>query len=152
MKRFLVFACLVFALASTSSLAKDHRLPFKQVTGAFFGLSVPNMAQSRQWYTEKLGLAVVFELASPQVTVLEGGGLIVELIHDPAATPGPVEPASQHGVFKAGFLVKDFDSAVDELRARGVTIAFGPFPAQNGQRANVLIRDNAGNLIQIFGD
>lgn len=55
-------------------------------------------------------------------------------------------------VFKAGFLVKDFDSAVDELRARGVTIAFGPFPAQNGQRANVLIRDNAGNLIQIFGD
>ena len=150
MQRFLVFACLVFA--ATPSFAKDHKLPFKPVTGAFFGVSVANMAQSVQWYSEKLGLTVVFELASPQVTVLEGGGLVVELFRDPAATPGPVEPASRHGVFKAGFLVKDFDSAVDQLRARGVTIAFGPFPAQNGQRANVLIRDNAGNLVQIFGD
>ena len=53
---------------------------------------------------------------------------------------------------EAGFVVKDFDSAVNKLRTRGVAIAFGPFPAQNGQRANVLIRDNAGNLIQVLGD
>lgn len=150
--RLLVSACLAVALAATPASAKDHELPFKPVTGAFFALSVPNMAQSVQWYSEKLGLTVTFQLASPQVTVLEGGGLVVELIRDPAATPGPPEPTAKHGVFKAGFLVKDFDSAVSELRARGVTIAFGPFPAQNGQRANVLIRDNAGNLIQVFGD
>jgi len=45
----------------------------------------------------------------------------------------------------------DFDGAVARLKARGVEIAFGPCPAREGQRANVLIRDNAGNLIQLFG-
>ena len=48
--------------------------------------------------------------------------------------------------------MKGFDSVVSQLRARGVEIAFGPFPARENQRANVLIRDNAGNLIQIFAD
>jgi hypothetical protein len=26
----------------------------------------------------------------------------------------------------------------------------GPFPAHDGQRANVIIRDNAGNYLQLF--
>jgi hypothetical protein len=28
----------------------------------------------------------------------------------------------------------------------------GPFPPRKDQRANALIQDNAGNLIQFFGD
>ena len=36
-------------------------------------------------------------------------------------------------------------------QARGAEIAFGPFPARDGQRANLIVRDNAGNLIQFFG-
>ena len=152
MKPFALVACLLVAVASPSA-AKDHALPFKPVTGAFFALSVPNMAESVQWYQEKLGLKVVMEVKTgPEVTVLEGGGLIVELIRVPDSRPRPEPSVSTLGVFKAGFLVKEYDSAVAELRARGVTIAFGPFPAQNGQRANVLIRDNAGNLIQLFAD
>jgi len=40
---------------------------------------------------------------------------------------------------------------LEVLRARWVDIAMGPFPARGGQRANVIVRDNAGNLIQLFG-
>ena len=56
-----------------------------------------------------------------------------------------------HGLFKAGVVVDDFDKTLATLRSRGVEFAFGPFPARPNQRANVLIKDNAGNLIQIFG-
>jgi hypothetical protein len=37
------------------------------------------------------------------------------------------------------------------LRTKGVQIAYGPYPAKTGQRANVIIRDIDGNLIQFFG-
>jgi len=152
-KSIVWMTCLAAALA-TPSFAKDHDLPFKPVTGAFMGLSVASMSESVQWYSQKLGLDVTLQMSQGiSVTVLEGGGLIVELIHDPAARPRAVaRPELLHGPFKAGFVVKDFEKAVEALRARGVVIAFGPFPARDGQRANVLIRDNSGNLIQIFGD
>jgi hypothetical protein len=52
---------------------------------------------------------------------------------------------------KAGFAVIDFESAVDAVRARGVEVVMGPFPARRDQRANVPLRDNSANLLQIFG-
>ena len=93
--------------------------PVFTAAGAFVALSVADMAAGVRWYTEKLGLTVV--LQEPRTngvaaTVLEGGGLIVELI-----------------------------------QARGVAFYLGPFPARPNRRANVLIKDNAGNLLQFFG-
>ena len=91
------------------------------------------------------------------VAVLEGGGLVVELIqHDRAAPLGRLVPAASdrvlvHGLFKAGIVVDDFDGTVAALRTRAVEIAFGPFPKRPNQRANLILRDNAGNLIQILG-
>ena len=135
--------------------------PFESVTGAFFALSVADVASSSRWYSEKLGLEVVMEVpradGQPGVIVLEGGGLIVELIeHDQARPLSGLDPGRDarlvHGVFKVGFVVADFDETMARLRDRGVEIAYGPFPESAGQRANVLIRDNAGNLIQIFGE
>ena len=134
---------------------------FESVTGSFFALSVTDVASSSRWYSEKLGLEVVMEMPGtdeqPGVVVLEGGGLIVELIeHDQAMPLSNLERGLDaqlvHGVFKVGFLVGDFDGTMARLRDRGVEIAYGPFPERAGQRANVLIRDNAGNLIQIFGE
>jgi catechol 2,3-dioxygenase-like lactoylglutathione lyase family enzyme len=150
----LLLAIGLVAAIHTPVLAPDHSLPFEPVTGAFFAVSVASMAPSVAWYRDKLGLDVTLEVQGPtQVTVLEGGGLTVELIRDPAARrPSASRPELVHGFFKAGFMVRDFDRAVEELRARGVTIAFGPFPATPQQRANVIIRDHAGNLIQIFGE
>ncbi|HET9328688.1 MAG TPA: VOC family protein [Candidatus Eisenbacteria bacterium] len=149
-----LLVCLAFVLASPAESAERSRL--EATGGAFFALSVPNMAESVAWYTSKLGLSPTMEIKEPvEVTVLEGGGLIVELVRhstaQPLVTGGASRAEVQHGFFKAGFVVKDFDKTVEELRARGVTFAFGPFPASPTQRANVVIRDNANNLIQIFG-
>lgn len=47
-----------------------------------------------------------------------------------------------------GVIVSDFEKTLSTLKERGADIAFGPFPARPGQRANVIVRDNAGNLIQ----
>jgi catechol 2,3-dioxygenase-like lactoylglutathione lyase family enzyme len=129
--------------------------------GAFFALSVADLVASAAWYEQKLGLSVTLDIPKQNgiaVKVLEGGGLTVELIQDDQArplaqaAPGVTDPQRIHGLYKAGFVVKDFDRALALLRERGVEIAFGPFPETATQRANVLIRDNSGNLLQVFGD
>jgi catechol 2,3-dioxygenase-like lactoylglutathione lyase family enzyme len=128
--------------------------------GSFFALSVPDVAASSRWYQEKLGLNVVMAPAKSgevSAVILEGGGLLVELIqHDAAqplgsAAPGARGPQYVHGYFKAGLMVDDFDRSVVALRTRGVDIAYGPYPKTATQRASVVIRDNAGNLIQFLG-
>jgi catechol 2,3-dioxygenase-like lactoylglutathione lyase family enzyme len=119
-------------------------------TGAFFALNVADIDSSVRWYSEKLGLRVVLRSAEgAAIAVLEGGGLIVELLQRPdAVAPGSTP---RHGFAKAGMLVDDFNQALAALQARGVPILFGPFPARPDQRANAIFADNAGNLIQIFG-
>ncbi|HEU5181743.1 MAG TPA: VOC family protein [Candidatus Polarisedimenticolia bacterium] len=126
------------------------------IDGTLLALSVADLDASSRWYSEKLGLKTV--LSSPpsggvSVRVLEGGGLIVELVHQDSAVPagcGTTDPALCHGLFKVGVLVKDLGKTLEKLAGRGVPVAFGPFPAQPNQRANAIIRDNAGNLIQIL--
>jgi hypothetical protein len=89
--------------------------------------------------------------------ILEGGGLLVELVQlNEAKSLGAVAPAARsgpylHGYFKAGLLVDDFDRTIAALRVRGVEIAYGPYPKTATQRANAIVRDNAGNLIQFLG-
>jgi catechol 2,3-dioxygenase-like lactoylglutathione lyase family enzyme len=139
------------SVTSEAPLSADH--------GAFFALSVPDLAASTRWYAEKLGLRVTMRVprqGGVAVTVLEGVGLTVELLQLDAARPrdpassSAREPQLTHGIFKVGFVVDDFDATIARLRARGVEIAYGPFPPREGQRANAIIRDNAGNLIQLF--
>jgi len=147
---------------TSSSRGDDQNIEpvFKAVTGAFFAVSVPDLAAATMWYAEKLGLHTVMSTEGPgggRVAVLEGNGLIVELVYLPEAQPlSRVAPALRseehvHGLFKAGLVIEDFDGLVTRLRARHVDIAYGPFPTREGQRANVVIRDHAGNLIQFFG-
>jgi catechol 2,3-dioxygenase-like lactoylglutathione lyase family enzyme len=131
-----------------------------RATGAFFALSVPDAEASSKWYLEKLGMKVIIQIPKQDkhtVFVLEGGGLIVELIQNDDAlplskvTPGITDNILVHGIFKAGVIVEDLDKLVATFRERGVEIAYGPFPSQPDQRSNVIIRDNSGNLIQFFG-
>ena len=158
-------ACLVLSLVCTlvSEAQSQPAVPLPPAFvahGAFFALSVADIGASARWYTEKLGLRVVMQVPKQDkaaVTVLEGGGLIVELIaHDDArplanAAPGAAGALFVHGIFKVGVMVEDYEKLLEVLRARQVDIAMGPFPARGGQRANVIVRDNAGNLIQFFG-
>ena len=133
---------------------------FTSARGAFVGISVSDIEASVRWYTEKLGLTVVMrppKIEKSTAVILEGGNVIVELMHHDDAVPlGTAAPSITRnylvtGIFKAGIIVDDFDKAIAELRARGVPIAIGPFPATAEQRANAIIRDNEGNYLQLFG-
>jgi catechol 2,3-dioxygenase-like lactoylglutathione lyase family enzyme len=145
---------LTIALLLPASGHAAEAVPWKGVTGAFFALSVSDVQASTKWYAEKLGLKVKLEVPEHDgvsVVVLEGGGLTVELIRHGKAAPAPAAIPLVHGLFKAGLVVDDFDRVVATLRARGVELVAGPFPAKGDQRANVVVKDNAGNLIQFFG-
>ncbi len=129
-------------------------------SGAFFALSVSEVNASAAWYSEKLGLQIVMQPPKENqstVIVLEGGGLIVELIqNDEAQSLSEIAPTIKdrtlvHGIVKAGVIVDNFDKLVANLKERNVEIAFGPYPATAEQRANLIKRDNEGNLIQFFG-
>jgi catechol 2,3-dioxygenase-like lactoylglutathione lyase family enzyme len=151
------------ALASLIGVIGSNRLqaqPVFTTRGAFVALSVADLEASTKWYSEKLGLTVVMrppKQDKSSVAVLEGNGLIVELLQrDDAAPLRQVAPSLEasyqvHGIFKAGLIVDDFDKTLAVLRSRGVEIAIGPFPATATQRANVIVKDNAGNLLQFFG-
>ena len=159
MKWLCALISIAGALACAASAVNEDSRAFAS-SGAFFALSVSDIGASARWYEDKLGLKIIAKPARSgpaDVVVLEGGGLIVELIqHDEAVARDELRPAigdavRLHGYFKAGLIVKDFDVTLAALRTRGVDIAYGPYPAREGQRANVIIRDNAGNLIQFFG-
>ena len=128
----------------------------------FFALSVADLDASARWYQEKLGLSVIMHVPKSAdtkagVTVLRGGGLTVELVaHEDAVPLRTLEVTNAdalyvHGIFKVGVAVDDFDGTIAALRARGVEIAIGPFPKRADQPANAIVRDNAGNMIQVVG-
>ena len=143
-----------------SEAARGQASPVFTAKGAFLALSVADLDASTKWYAEKFGLTVVMrppKQDKSSVAVLEGGGLIVELLQrDDATSLRKAAPSLDanyqvHGFFKAGVIVDDSDKTLATLKARGVEIAIGPFPATSEQRANVIVKDNAGNLIQFFG-
>ena len=122
--------------------------------GAFLALSVADLEASVTWYRDKLGLEVIDRPATGdvKVAILEGGGLIVELLQlKDAKVRAGSDAELQHGIFKSGVIVADFDALVARLRQKKADIAYGPFPARGKHRANLIVRDNAGNLIQFFG-
>jgi catechol 2,3-dioxygenase-like lactoylglutathione lyase family enzyme len=159
-KLLLMAAAFAFAGITIGADQPPKPEPIPLSNGAFFALSVKDIQASGAWYREKLGLKVTLNPPRSdfgEVMVLEGGGLIVELIQTDKAralsalNPPVSDPFELHGFFKAGVLVEDFDATLATLKERGVPIAIGPFAAKEGRRANFIIEDNAGNLIHFFG-
>ena len=78
---------LALGAARLPAGAQAAEPPFR-ANGAFFALSVPDVAASARWYREKLGLRVILDppkANGAKAVILEGGGLLVELIqHDQA--------------------------------------------------------------------
>ena len=136
-----------------SQLSQSPSAPSAGSTAGFFALSVADLEASIRWYSEKLGLQITLRpprYENTEVAVLEGNGLIVELVQRSGTTPRPGAAEAVQGFFKAGAVVDNFDALVARMRTTGVEIVIGPFPARPGQRANVIVRDNAGNLLQFF--
>jgi catechol 2,3-dioxygenase-like lactoylglutathione lyase family enzyme len=158
-KRDLAASVLLF-LSPVTGYGEDASAPRVRAVGAFVAISVPALDASARWYSDKLGLKVVKQEPKRDgvaFAILEGGGFLVELMQLDAAqprskvAPAVKEPELIHGISKAGILVEDFEQTLATLRAHKVEIAYGPFPVRPGERANVIVRDNAGNLLQFFG-
>ena len=159
---FLLLSVLLPLAAPGQAHHATGSMPVITTSGSFFALSVADLDASTRWYTEKLGLKVIRQMPHTDATrssmaLLQGGGLTVELVRQDDAQPlGKLLPAGRgtlyvYGIFKVGVVVNDFDRTLAALRARGVEVAIGPFPKRPGQPANVILRDNAGNLLQVFG-
>jgi len=125
---------------------------------AFFALSVPDLAASVMWYTETLDLTAsrLPGTKEAQVALLQGKGLIVELVqHEAAAGLEERLPEVKgrylvHGLFKAGFFVEDLDATVKRLSARGAAFKGGAFTDEVLKARSILLLDNNGNVIQLF--
>ena len=157
-----ILVCLALAATRSSAQARPgastaHRdSSAVSASGAFFALSVADLEASVRWYSGMLGLRVLQrmpEQGGVSVAVLEGDGVLVELVHHRGALRPPARPAGSTtppGPFKVGLLVDDFQRSIERLRRRNVSFAYGPFPERPDQPANVIVRDNEGNLIQII--
>lgn len=147
--------CVVIALfAQGQSTRPAPEPPFAGTNGTFFALSVADLDATAKWYSEKLGLAITMQQpkqAKASVIVLEGGGLTVELVQHDDAVAAPKDVPLVHGIFKAGLIVDDLDKTLAALKTRGVPIFLGPYPARGSVKSNAIIKDNSGNLIQLFG-
>ncbi|MDO1559609.1 VOC family protein [Brevundimonas sp. 2R-24] len=149
------------ALAPAAVARADESTSPVQVRGSFFALQVADVEASVAWWRDVFGLSLAMSPPTRNgvtMRLMEGDGLMVELIQDDSARPlrdlipGGRErqgPIWVHGVFKGGIIVDDFDGVIARLRERGADIAIGPFPATREQRANAVIRDNEGNYIQV---
>lgn len=105
-------------------------------------LFASNVVASAHWYRDKLGAEVVESRQSdgePRVDLLLGGltihvadGPRVEKALGQALAAAPTE--MHYGLNHFGLRVRNVDEAVDDLRAKGVTVTFGPKTLRPGAR------------------
>src|SRR6516225_5240865 len=89
----------------------ERRMTTMKVKAAFSGFSVNDLAKSKEFYTETLGLKVDNEGVGMRIH-LPGGGTVFFYPKDDH------QPAT---FTILNFVVENIDEAVDELKSRGVT-------------------------------
>lgn len=122
-----------------------------------FAISVPDLDASMRWYGEVFGFSVIDRSEIPGIGVkvghMQGKGFILEIFEAADAAPLPPDRRTPnldlltHGNKHASFGVPDGPKAKAELEAMGVEVAM---VAEVDGTYGVFIRDNAGNLIEIF--
>ena len=70
---------------------------------------------------------------------------------DPLNPMDNAEITSQMAQLSTVTGIEKLNETLAAFRERHIDIAYGPFPARPNQRANVIVRDDAGNMIQVFG-
>lgn len=119
------------------------------------GVSVPDLKAAIAWYGSVLGFEVekqfYIEPARARAAMLRKGPLRFELFDVEGALPLPEErrhPPSDlktHGTKHLAFRVESLDAFLDEMRAKGVDIAF---VVRETFGTGAFIRDCGGNLIE----
>lgn len=122
-----------------------------------FAISVANLEESIQWYSDVFGFTVIDRSEIPganiKVSHMQGKGFILEIFEAADAAPLPEDRKIPNrdlltqGNKHMSFGVPDGPKAKAELEAMGVEIAM---VAEVDGTYGVFIRDNTGNLIEIF--
>lgn len=120
-------------------------------------ISVPSLEESITWYEEKFGFTVIDQSEIPGINVkvahMQGVGFILEIFEADGADPLPEarrfpnRDLKTHGHKHFSLGVRNAREAAQELSAMGVEIAM---VAEVDGTYGVFIRDNSGNLIEIF--
>ena len=120
-------------------------------------ISVADIEETIQWYSDVFGFTVVNRSKIPgagiKVAHLQGVGFLLEVFEAPGANPLPEDrrvpnrDLMTHGNKHMSFGVPDGRKVKEELEAMGVEIAM---VAEVDDTYGVFIRDNTGNLIEIF--
>jgi methylmalonyl-CoA/ethylmalonyl-CoA epimerase len=132
----------------------DH--PF-EVKFHHAGISVPDLEATIAWYKTMLGFELERRDSLPplkaKVAFLRRGDLAFEVFEVPGAAPLPEDrrvpnkDLLTHGNKHIAFAVKDVRATVDVLKERGADIVF---VLDIGGGTVSFIRDNSGNLIELF--
>ncbi len=120
-------------------------------------ISVADFEESIGWYQRVFGFEVLDRSQIPgtgiQVAHMQGTGFLLEIFCAPNSNPLPPERRIPNqdlltqGNKHFSFGVKDAHQAKEDMEKMGVEIAF---VAEVDGTYGVFIRDNTGNLIEIF--
>ena len=122
-----------------------------------FAISVADLEETIQWYSDIFGFTVIDRSEIPgagiKVSHMQGTGMILEIFEAAESAPLPEDRRIPNrdlltqGNKHISFGVPDGPKAKAELEALGVEIAM---VAEVDGTYGVFIRDNTGNLIEIF--
>lgn len=122
-----------------------------------FAISVADMEKSIEWYSNNFGFTIIDRSEIPgtdvRVAHMQGVGFILEIFCAPNSNPLPEDRRVPNldfltqGNKHISFGVKDGRKTKKEMEAMGIDIAF---VAEVDRTYGVFIRDNTGNLIEIF--
>lgn len=122
-----------------------------------FAISVPDLEASISWYARVFGFTVLDRSEIPgtgvRVSHMQGKGFVLEIFCPADGNPLPPERREPntdfltHGNKHISFGVRDGRIAKAQLEEMGVEIAL---VAEVDGTYGVFIRDNTGNLIEIF--
>jgi predicted enzyme related to lactoylglutathione lyase len=104
-------------------------------------IPVTDLARSRAWYTDTIGLTVEFEVPERQTVALQDGAGFTILLQQ---GPGAVQP----GGCALWFQVDDVDATHAAWTARGVQFAHAPRTTYWGYGAE--LQDPDGYLVRLW--
>ena len=112
-----------------------------------------NIEASESWYKSVFSLERKNWLQddSYKIALLKGDEAVVEIIE--FNPPSPEYVSQTQGIFKAGFIISDFDGQLAKWRAGNVTFALGGevFYNEALNLHSIILLDPDENLIQVFG-
>lgn len=124
------------------------------------GLTVQDLARSRDWYERALGLELqlAFELpgGARGAMLRSAGGAGVELFEvsgsvDGLAGADPPAAMRMRGFGHVAFELEDLDAAYETVVAAGATEVWPPRPSPEPGRRMAFVHDLDGNLIELIG-